>query len=93
MEDINYANRIAARVKDMPMFSPVVSRIIEIINTEDYHLKEIIQVMETDASLTARVLRVANSAAFASISPVDNITRAIPRLGMQIMLSIAVQAE
>ena len=93
METIDYSKRITTRVKEMPLFSPVLSRIIDILNNEDFHLKDVVQVMETDASLTSRVLRVANSAAFPAINPVDNIARAIPRLGMHLLLSIAVESS
>lgn len=91
MENIDYHRRITASVKDMPIFSPVVLRLIEIVSHDDYHLQDVVQVIENDASLTARVLRVANSAAFPARNPVDNIARAIPRLGMRTLVSIAVQ--
>jgi putative nucleotidyltransferase with HDIG domain len=83
-------NTIIQRVTDMPMLPVVVSRLLEIIGDESHSTTDIVRVVENDPSLTTRVLRVANSAAFFRGNPISTLGRAIGHLGEKMVVDIAV---
>lgn len=57
-------------------------RIREVVEDAQSSLREIADVVGSDPALTARVLRLANSAYFSLSSPVDSIEQAVRVLGM-----------
>lgn len=77
-------------VQSVPMLSPSASRLMQIAAKADHDLDEVINIVKTDANLTARVLRVVNSAAFGLINQITSIDRAVSYLGERIIISIAV---
>ncbi len=77
-------------VKSVPMLSTSASRLLQLTSQADHDLVDVINLVRTDANLTARVLRVVNSAAFGLINNITSIDRAITYLGERIIVSIAV---
>jgi putative nucleotidyltransferase with HDIG domain len=77
-------------IKSIPMLSPSASRLLQISTDPDHDLGDIIELVRTDANLTARVLKIVNSAAFGLINQITSIDRAISYLGERIIVSIAV---
>lgn len=58
-----------------------VLRISELICSPDHTASQLAEVVELDAGLTARVLRLANSAMFGRSGNVDTVTRAVAMIG------------
>lgn len=77
-------------VKSVPMLSVSASRLLQITAHPDHDLVEVINLVKTDANLTARVLKVVNSAAFGLVNKITSIDRAIAYLGERIIVSIAI---
>ena len=77
-------------IKSIPMLSPSASRLLQITAHPDHDLAEVINLVKTDANLTARILKVVNSAAFGLIHHITSIDRAIAYLGERIIVSIAI---
>lgn len=77
-------------VKAVPMLSPSASRLLQITAEPEHELSDIIDLVKTDAHLTARVLKIVNSAAFGLMSKVTSIDRAISYLGERIVVSVAI---
>lgn len=77
-------------IKSVPMLSPSASSLLQISADPDHDLGDIIDLVRTDANLTARVLKIVNSAAFGLINQITSIDRAISYLGERIIVSIAV---
>ncbi len=77
-------------VKAVPMLSASASRLLQITAQADHDLIEVINLVKTDANLTARVLKIVNSAAFGLINKITSIDRAISYLGERIIVSIAI---
>lgn len=78
------AQSFAAKVADLEGLKPfpaVAQRVIEILADPDFRVHEVHAAIEEDPALAGRVLRVANSAAFAGANPVDSVSRAVIRLG------------
>ncbi len=70
-----------------------VTRLASLVVQEDSDLNEITEVISFDQSLTARVLRWANSAASASRAPVTSVDEAVMRMGTGIILEVAIAAS
>jgi HD-like signal output (HDOD) protein len=68
------------------------TRLASILARSDCDLAQVIEVAELDQALTARLLRVANSAASAASSPVRSVREAVVRLGASSVLAMAVGA-
>ncbi|MBI4593214.1 MAG: HDOD domain-containing protein [Candidatus Rokubacteria bacterium] len=69
-------------LSDLPSLSPVLAQLIATLSREDASVAEITAIIRQDPVLVARVLRSANSAAYAGRSPVTSIRDALLRLGL-----------
>jgi len=87
---MNIQDAIVQRVTDMPMLPVVVSRLLEIIGEENHSTSDVVRIVENDPSLTIKVLRVANSAAFFRGHPISTLNRAIGLLGEKMVADIAI---
>lgn len=77
-------------LKSIPMLSACANRLLQLTSNPDHDLIEVAKLVKTDANLTARVLKVVNSAAFGLMNEISSIDRATSLLGERIIVSIAV---
>lgn len=77
-------------IKSVPMLSASASRLLQLTSNADHDLMDVVNLVKTDANLTARVLKIVNSAAFGLINEITSIDRAISYLGERIIVSIAI---
>ncbi|SHJ06844.1 HDIG domain-containing protein [Malonomonas rubra DSM 5091] len=77
-------------IQSIPLLSASASRLLQVTANPDHELEEVISLVKTDANLTARVLKVVNSAAFGLMTEITSIDRAISYLGERIIVSIAI---
>lgn len=78
------ANSLAAKLAELEGLRPfpaVVQRVMEYVRRPDFDVRKLQSMIEEDPSLSAKVLRVANSAAFAGAQPVASVRDAAVRLG------------
>jgi HD-like signal output (HDOD) protein len=78
------AKSLAAKLAELEGLRPfpaVVQRVMEYVRRPDFEIRQLQMMIEEDPSLSAKVLRVANSAAFAGAQPVATIRDAAVRLG------------
>ena len=78
------ARRFAERIVDLCSLKPfpaVARRVLALLSDPDFRVNEVRATIEEDPALAGRVLRLANSAAFAAATPCDTVGRAIVRLG------------
>ncbi len=80
---------IAAKVKELQPLSASASELVTLMGKPDRDLRNIIRIVECDAALTAKVLRVANSTVFGTAEPVTSVSRAVSFLGEKVILAIA----
>ncbi len=78
------------RARDLQPLPMSATRLASILARSDCDLVQVIEVAELDQALTARLLRVANSAASAASSPVRSVREAVVRLGASSVLAMAV---
>ena len=77
------AGTVATEVKGLASPPAVYLRLRQLINDPTSSLSDIADLVSTDPALTARLLRVANSAYFGGQSGVDSVARAVAILGTQ----------
>jgi len=74
---------LIVNVRPIPQIALKVARII---HSQDYHIKEITNEIKQDQVLAARVLRLSNSALYASPKKIESIDLAVLKLGERRML-------
>ena len=83
---------ILAKVQEIPPLSTSASKLVALMGRTDNDLRNTVHIIGCDAALTARVLRVVNSAAFALMEPTTSIVRAVSYLGEKMILAVALDA-
>ena len=73
----------------LPAFNPVVLKLQNLIQSDDYTLKAVADLIQQDSALSAQILRVANSAFYSGLVPVSTVGAAAVRLGSLKLASIA----
>ncbi|MGD0837783.1 MAG: HDOD domain-containing protein [Polyangia bacterium] len=90
--DLSAAGSLAARLgafDGLRPFSPVVQRLVERISAPDFDINEVRKLIELDPALAARILRVANSAAYRASGACASIVQAVMRIGATNTCSLA----
>jgi putative nucleotidyltransferase with HDIG domain len=77
----NILERIQKNTLSLPSMPIAVARCMALLRENDFSLRQAAQVIERDPLLAARVLSVANSAAFGGMVQVRNVVQAATRLG------------
>ncbi len=76
-------------IEDTKILSPSAAGLLDVASQEKHDLRDIVNVIKYDAALTAKTLKLVNSAAFALQSKVTNIERAISYIGENYLVSLA----
>ncbi|MBD1401588.1 HDOD domain-containing protein [Pelovirga terrestris] len=79
-------------VSSVPMISASASRLLQITSQPDHEVMDVVNLVKTDANLTARVLKVVNSAAYGLVNQISSVDRAVSYLGQQVIVSIAIES-
>lgn len=84
-------DQLLAQHPNMRLPSPpqIAVRILSEVNKTEPSFSELSRIIKTDAALTSRVLRVANSPMLAPMTPIDSLDKALTRLGLTIVTNIA----
>lgn len=90
MGAIDIISKITSRVAGFSTLPTVAMRLLTLVGEERHSLKDLVNVIETDAAFTTRVLRVANSAMYARGREITTVNRAVAHLGEIMVVSIAV---
>ncbi|MBV7314962.1 HDOD domain-containing protein [Shewanella sp. NIFS-20-20] len=73
----------------LPTLPEVAMRVQEVTSSDSSSLKQVADVIGQDAAITARLIKIANSALYSRGVPVDHIGGAVNRIGLQQIRSIA----
>ncbi|MBT4521451.1 MAG: HDOD domain-containing protein [Halieaceae bacterium] len=74
---------------DLPSLPTVAAKLISMMSDEDASLNDIADVVSMDVALSAKILKVANSAYYSFPQKVDSMTRAVSMLGLNAVRSLA----
>ncbi len=67
---------------ELKAFSPVVSRLLQLTNSESSSIQNIVKTVKQDQGIALRLLKLANSAVYTRGEPVDSIDEAVKRIGL-----------
>jgi len=85
---------IIGGAQEFATLPPVAGRVLALLESDTADLKEITQIIETDVSLTLKILQMANSPLYAVRSTVTSLNQAILALGLNrvanIVLSVSI---
>jgi putative nucleotidyltransferase with HDIG domain len=73
----------AAALKNLPPFPPVAAEVMALLREESVSFREVADKLNTDAALSAEVLRLANSSLLGPQFEVRSIRHAVSMLGMR----------
>lgn len=82
------AEQIAAKVRDLPALPAVVTQVLRATRDPDTSAVDVGNIVATDQALTAKVLRLANSALFGFPRRVSTLTDAVVMLGFSTLRSL-----
>ena len=77
---------------EIPAFPAIVAELVNDLNSPDVSASRVGNLIKLDPAISAGVLRVANSAAFAGERQVSNVDSAIMILGFDVIQSIAMKS-
>lgn len=80
---------IVRKIKRVPLLSQTAMQLLSVVGDRNHTIADVVRVVERDPGLTASLLRIVNSAAFALPQPVSTLERAVPLLGDKIIAGIA----
>lgn len=73
----------------LPTLPEVAIRVRETVDDEDANIRDICDIIITDAALSARIIQVANSALYRGLSSADNVHSAVTRMGLNTVRNLA----
>ena len=81
---------IRKEIRKISLLSPNTARLLGLNADPDHSLQDVVELVKFDSALTARTLRIVNSAAFCPLVPINSIERAVTYLGEKMVVGIAV---
>lgn len=85
---MNRADAVAAKVGDLPPLPQVATRVMELIQHSRTTVKDLEKIIAKDQALTAKVLRISNSAFYGVRGEISTLSRAIVVLGFNALRSV-----
>jgi putative nucleotidyltransferase with HDIG domain len=79
-------------LRHLPPSPRVVPELIRLLNQPDVESSKIVNMISYDPALTASVLRISNTAYFASATPTTDLQEAVTRMGFQQVYQLVVAA-
>jgi putative nucleotidyltransferase with HDIG domain len=79
-------DRILKSIKTIPAFPATGNKVAQLLNQVDYSVVQVANVIKFDPSITANILKMANSAYFSPLHRISNINDAVIYLGQQNLL-------
>ncbi len=83
------ANELIKKVKDLPTISTVAMQINDELKKESLTAKSLAALINQDPSLTAKILKLANSAYYGLVKQVTTMEKAVTVLGLNTIQSMA----
>lgn len=87
------AKSLVADAQSLISFPTIAIEVGKLLNSDKGSASEVARLIESDPALTTKLLRVANSAAFASVTEVDTVAKAITRIGSRAINQVLMGVE
>lgn len=86
------ASSIDSRINHLPPFPTILSELIGLTSSDESAARDLKECIEKDPVLTARLLKLSNSAFYSPRLPVTSVQQAVVMLGQQTVKSLAMAA-
>jgi HD-like signal output (HDOD) protein len=86
-------DRLAGDLCDLPVFHSVAVKLQQMLVSRNFHIEEVIRLINEDQSLASQVLKVGNSSYYTGLSKVATIKDAVIRLGAQEIANLVMMAS
>lgn len=83
-------DRYLARMKSLPINPSVAAKVLETLERRDFSFKQLEDLIGADPGLTARILKIANSALYARQAQITKLQMAMTLLGLNAIKSLVV---
>ena len=85
--------RIQQNKIDVPMLPEVAAKVLNLANDPDSDATQMANLIQSDQTMAANILRIANSPAYTPAANVVSLQQAVSRLGLQTMAEVAIAAS
>jgi HD-like signal output (HDOD) protein len=82
-DNLNAINTFLNRVPQLHSAPQVAQRVLQLTADPQFEVQEIVECLENDPALTARIMRVVNSSQFGLIGKVESLRQAVAHLGQR----------
>lgn len=89
----NILNKVRASIDKMPSLSPLTHKIIEVANDRNSSAQHLTDVIQLDPVLTAKVVKMVNSAYFGLPQPIKSLKQAVVMLGINTVKNVALSSS
>lgn len=86
-------NKVKASIEKMPTLSPVVHKIIDVANNRSSSAQNLTDVIQLDPVLTAKVIKMVNSAYFGLPQQIKSLKQAVVMLGINTVKNVALSSS
>ncbi|MBX3705818.1 MAG: HDOD domain-containing protein [Pseudomonadales bacterium] len=83
------ANELSADALELPTLPELALRIRDVADDENVTATRLAAVISTDAGLTTRIIRIANSPLYRGVAPIDTLSFALTRIGLRPAANLA----
>lgn len=83
--------QILRSVDELPLMSQSASKLMQKVSQKEHSIHDIIEIVKFDPSLTVKILKVVNSAAYGLSKAITSVERAVPQLGDKIVFGLAME--
>jgi signal transduction histidine kinase/HD-like signal output (HDOD) protein len=91
--DARRAELVLHEIEELPTLPGVAARLMKVASAEDADLREIMRLIESDPTLTARVLSLCRRAELGLGSRVTTVERAVVLLGLEAVQSVVLSVQ
>ena len=78
---------------ELPVLPEVASQVLSLARDDNADAAALARLIQSDQALAGHIMRVANSSAYNTVSPMVTLQQAIARLGMQVVADMAIAAS
>lgn len=93
MPDRQINKQTVSNIQDLPTLPEVASKLFQIINAPDTSANEVAELIAKDPGITAKVLRLANSAFYGIPRTITTVQNAVVLLGMKVVHSLVLSVS
>ncbi len=81
---------LQSAIESLPPLPQVAMRVLQIVNEPDFAIGDLVAVVRTDPTLTARLLKLCNSSMYALPQEVQTVAQAVGLLGTRTLVKLVV---